>query len=85
MEVTAERFYEAMVMTKDHRRQVQGFYAKDAGVHYIRDLWLHGDDQRIWEECENGNDTYEAIHRQMMMEIDIIGYRLALEWLDTNP
>jgi hypothetical protein len=76
--VTAEGIVAALVETEFHRSQIQGFYAKEAGTHYIRDCTKPHDQQRIWSARSNEGSDYDLMHSRMMERIELERWRIVL-------
>lgn len=80
----AEELFDALEATKTRAGLIQGFYASTAKVHYIRDVALPWEEQRIWESAPDGEGEYEATHAEMVRQIEIRRLQLAITFIEST-
>lgn len=76
--LTAEGLFRAMEATEWHRSQIQGFRYGDRLV--IRDCTIPGELSEVWEIQADQADA----HEEMMDEIQIRQYQIALNYLSPS-
>ena len=82
MNVTAEALHQAIKATESRTNMIQGFFAGGSNppVHYVRDLALPHDQQRVWATL--GSVEYARGHAAMLDEIAIRKLQIALDYLE---